>query len=94
MLPAAMEQHGRKGKFVKVGENLYRYSTSKTYYAVFRRHGKLRWVSLKTADRELANRKLDDEMANAGKIDVRSTPGKGTSFRLEFPAATRKAVHA
>jgi two-component system NtrC family sensor kinase len=29
---------------------------------------------------------------HAGKIDVRSTPGKGTSFRLEFPAA-RKAVH-
>jgi two-component system, NtrC family, sensor kinase len=30
---------------------------------------------------------------HAGKIDVRSTPGKGTSFRLEFPAA-QKAVHA
>ncbi len=31
---------------------------------------------------------------HAGKIEVRSTPGKGTSFKLEFPAATRKAVHA
>jgi two-component system NtrC family sensor kinase len=30
---------------------------------------------------------------HAGKVDVRSTPGKGTSFRLEFPAA-QKAVHA
>jgi len=30
---------------------------------------------------------------HAGKIDVRSTPGKGTSFRLEFPVA-RKAVNA
>ena len=30
---------------------------------------------------------------HAGKIEVRSTPGKGTSFRMEFPAA-RKAVHA
>jgi len=30
---------------------------------------------------------------HAGKIDVRSTPGQGTSFRLEFPAV-RKAVHA
>ena len=29
---------------------------------------------------------------HSGKIDVRSTPGKGTSFHLEFPAA-RKAVH-
>jgi len=30
---------------------------------------------------------------HAGRIEVHSTPGKGTSFRLEFPAA-RKAVHA
>ena len=30
---------------------------------------------------------------HAGKVEVRSTPGKGTSFRLEFPAL-RKAVHA
>jgi len=29
---------------------------------------------------------------HAGKIEVRSTPGKGTSFRLEFPAAS-KEVH-
>ena len=29
---------------------------------------------------------------HAGKVDVRSTPGKGTSFRLEFPVA-RKPVH-
>jgi len=30
---------------------------------------------------------------HAGKIEVRSTPGKGASFRMEFPAV-RKAVHA
>ena len=30
---------------------------------------------------------------HAGKMEVRSTPEKGTSFRLEFPVA-RKAVHA
>ena len=29
---------------------------------------------------------------HAGKIDVRSAPGKGTSFHVEFPAV-RKAVH-
>jgi len=29
---------------------------------------------------------------HSGKIDVRSTPGRGTSFHLEFPAV-RKAVH-
>src|SRR5437899_5858153 len=32
---------------------------------------------------------------HAGKIDMRSTPGKGTSFRVEFPVAVAgKAVHA
>jgi signal transduction histidine kinase len=31
---------------------------------------------------------------HAGKIDVRSTLGKGTSFHLEFPVASaRKSVH-
>ena len=30
---------------------------------------------------------------HGGKVEVRSTPGKGTSFRLEFPTAV-KAVHA
>jgi two-component system, NtrC family, sensor kinase len=30
---------------------------------------------------------------HAGKLEVRSTPEKGTSFRLEFPVAKR-AVHA
>jgi two-component system NtrC family sensor kinase len=29
---------------------------------------------------------------HAGKVEVRSTPGKGTSFRLEFPTAG-KPVH-
>jgi two-component system NtrC family sensor kinase len=29
---------------------------------------------------------------HSGKLDVRATPGKGTSFQLEFPVA-RKAVH-
>lgn len=31
---------------------------------------------------------------HAGKVDVHSTPGKGTSFRLEFPVARKAAVHA
>ena len=33
----------RKGAFTKAGENLYRYSSNKTYYAVFRIKGKLVW---------------------------------------------------
>jgi two-component system, NtrC family, sensor kinase len=31
---------------------------------------------------------------HAGKVDVRSSPGQGTSFRLEFPVARKAAVHA
>ncbi len=31
---------------------------------------------------------------HAGKVDVRSRPGQGTSFRLEFPVARKAAVHA
>ena len=31
---------------------------------------------------------------HAGKIEVSSTPGKGTTFHLEFPTAARKTVHA
>jgi two-component system, NtrC family, sensor kinase len=31
---------------------------------------------------------------HAAKVDVRSTLGKGTSFRLEFPVARKAAVHA
>ena len=62
--------HQRKGAFRKVGENLYRYSTSGTYYAVFRVQGKLIWKSLKTDDRELANRKLKDEKEKKGRIDA------------------------
>jgi signal transduction histidine kinase len=31
---------------------------------------------------------------HGGKIEVKSTPGKGSSFRMEFPTASRKAVHA
>ncbi|MGO8926304.1 MAG: tyrosine-type recombinase/integrase [Limisphaerales bacterium] len=66
-----MKSHSRKGRFVRVAENLYRYSASKTYYAVYRRHGKLAWKSLKTTDAELAKRKLKDQVAKAGRIDAR-----------------------
>lgn len=66
-----MTQHTRNGRFVRVAENLYRYSSSKVYYAVFRRDGKLVWRSLKTTDRELAKRRLKDEIEAVGRIDAR-----------------------
>ena len=66
-----MKSHSRKGRFVRVAENLYRYSASKTYYAVYSGHGKLAWKNLKTTDAELAKRKLKDQVAKAGRIDAR-----------------------
>jgi hypothetical protein len=62
--------HQRKGAFRKVGENLYRYSTSGTYYAVLRVQGKLIWKSLETDDRELATRNLKEAKEKQGKIDA------------------------
>ena len=53
--------HARVGKFRKVGENLYRYTSNGIYYAVFRDKGKLKWKSLKTPDEEMAKRRLRDE---------------------------------
>ena len=60
----------RAGEFCKVGENLYRYSSNKRYYAVFRSHGKLFWRSLRTSDRKLADRKLAQELAKRGRVDA------------------------
>ncbi len=59
-------EHRRNGVFREVRENLYRYSSSGTYYAVFRPNGKLIWghvisESLQPAERELAKRKHKEE---------------------------------
>ena len=72
--------HAREGKFRKVGQDLYRYSANKNYYAVFRIGGKQIWRSLETADRELAERKLKAELEKRGRVDPRS--GKMTVEEL------------
>ena len=64
--------HSRAGKFCKVAENLYRYSSNGIYYSVFRDKGKLKWKSLKTADRALAKRRLPAEIEKARRIDPKS----------------------
>lgn len=64
--------HARNGHFHKVGENLYRYSSNHRYYAVFRVKRKLIWKSLKTADRELAKRRLKEELEKFGRVDPNS----------------------
>ena len=72
--------HSRSGKFRKVAEHLYRYSANKTYYAVFKQGGKRIWKSLETSDRELANRRLKEELGKRGKLDHKS--GKMTLEQL------------
>lgn len=64
--------HSRAGKFCKVAENLYRYSSNGIYYAVFRDKGKLKWKSLKTPDRALAKRRLPAEIQKARRIDPKT----------------------
>ena len=69
MVLGMSKTHARAGKFRKVGENLYRYSSNGVYYAVFRDKGKLKWKSLKTPDKDLAKRRLRDEIELARRID-------------------------
>lgn len=47
-----------KPRFEKVGECLYRYSSTGVYYALIKYHGKQKRQSLKTTDKPLAKRKL------------------------------------
>jgi integrase len=65
------EMHSRGGEFVRVAENLYRYSSSGVYYARFRANSKEISRSLRTTDRAIAKRQLAEEMANASKIDAK-----------------------
>ena len=54
--------------FNRVAECLYRYSNTGTYYALVKRNGKQFRKSLKTADRQLAERRLPDFRAKLGRL--------------------------
>jgi len=60
-----------KGKLVKVRgiENLYRYTTTDIYYAVFYREGRTMKRSLKTTDRLTAKQALAEVLRDAALID-------------------------
>ena len=60
------------GSFEKVGECLYRYSTSGSYYAVIRHQGKLIRRSLGTTDKPLAKRRLSELRQDLGRIDFKA----------------------
>ncbi|MFZ2280873.1 MAG: tyrosine-type recombinase/integrase [Prosthecobacter sp.] len=68
------------GKFEKVGECLYRYSTNNVYYAVVRHEGKLIRRSLETDDAKLAKGKLSDFRNSLSQVD--SSLGKMTIEEL------------
>jgi integrase len=68
------------GRFEKVGECLYRYSSNGVYYAVVRHEGKLIRRSLETDDPKLAKRSLGDFKNSLSRID--SSLGKMTVEEL------------
>ena len=65
-----------QGTLRRVGQGLYRYSTSGVYFAHLRIHGKLFRESLQTTDSETAKRKLSDFRRKKLKVD--SKLGKTT----------------
>ena len=66
-------EHYKLGQYRRVADNLYRYSATKKYYAVFKANGKTKWISLDTTDRELAGRKLKEEIAKFKKTDPKAS---------------------
>lgn len=53
-------EKGDSARFVKVGENLYRLRTTGGYYGLIKKGGKQFRRSLRTTDRDLAKRRLND----------------------------------
>ena len=68
-----MKEQPASGSFEKVGECLYRYSSTGKYYARIRSAGKEIRRSLVTTDRDLAKRRLAKLKDDLLKID----PAKG-----------------
>jgi integrase len=61
--------HSRTGVFSRIGENLYRYTSSGVYYARYRNKGKIFQHSLNTTDREFAKRLLKEEISKMKRVD-------------------------
>ena len=82
------KRHYKLGTFHRVADNLYSYSVTKKYYAVFKSHGKTRWVSLKTTDRELAGRRLKEQITTHRNTD----PKAGTMTLTELFALYEQSI--
>ena len=80
-------------RFHKVGENLYRHDTSKTYYGLLKRAGKQFRRALKTKDRKLAERRLAAYRHEIGNLSL--TEDANVSFEdvsLRWLETTRHAL--
>ena len=94
--------HYKLGSYSRVADNLYRYSSTKKYYGVFKCNGKTKWIALDTTDRELATRKLKEEIAKYRKTDPKASSMTLSSLvdlylqsiqgRAEHTQATRKSI--
>ena len=84
-----------RGKLEKVKgiENLYRYTTTGTFYAVFYRDGKTTKRSLKTTDRLTAKQGLAEVIRDAGLVDRKpggvTTVGQLLDLHMETRAPQR-----
>ncbi|MGA2280152.1 MAG: hypothetical protein ABSG80_07610 [Verrucomicrobiota bacterium] len=68
--------------FKWVAECLYRHSKSGAYYALVKRNGKQFRKSLKTSDRQLAERSLISFRLNVGRIANPVEPGWSSWVRM------------
>ena len=73
-LDVTKKPYDELGSYSTVAANFYRYSSTKKYYAVFKTSGKTKWISLETAAREVATRKLKEEIAKFKKTDPNASP--------------------
>jgi hypothetical protein len=59
-MKATLNESRKQQNLIHVGDCLYRSSLTDVYYGIFERDGRQVKRSLKTADRELAKRRLED----------------------------------
>jgi len=72
-----LKEHNRQSQpaidwqtLINIGDNLYRSSKSGKYYAIFKRNGKQIRRSLKTTDKQLAQRKLAELRDRVDQLDT------------------------
>ncbi len=101
---SAMKTHYKLGSYSRVADNLYRYSSTRKYYGVFKCNGKTKWIPLETTDREFASRKLKEEIAKYRRTDPKASTMtlealielylQSIQGRAEHTQATRKSIVA